>query len=371
VESGSTTRFEGSNAGTTNLRLVSPRGGFTLLLQLLFVLVACDASIESPEARSATSIESLEVTPSSLTVHTDTRVRFEARARGVTGLSEEHEVEWMSSGPDVASTNPEGDVTPRIPGSTTILARVDRVRDSAHLVVEQAPDDTTLTTFSRHVFDDLSNGGEWSVWKDENLSIVADADAPESASNVGRAFFPAGSSGGTDLGNFMGFGFTGEGASTLYVSTWFRYSANWQGHKSGVNKMLFLLREGSASGPVYVSAQGIDDGPLEPQLRMQKSGESWSRVLKPNVDTDKKIVRGQWHRMEVRLQMNTDGRNDGTAEWWLDGVKVGSYDDVAWVPEGDPHVWSMVKFQPIWGGTKDTIEADQFLHVDQIDVKGK
>lgn len=316
-----------------------------------------------------TPVASIKVSPGSVTLQEGETTQLQASVLDSAGNALDRTVSWSSSNTSIATVDPLGVVEGRLEGEATITAKSGDASGSATVLVQAV--DAQLETINRHSFDNLSNNETWSVWKDDNLSIVTDESAPRSPSNVARARFPEGGSGGTEHDNYLGISFGRQGLDTLYVSAWIRYSSDWQGHDSGVNKILYILREGSVGGPVYMSAQGADSGSLKPQLRMQNSGESWSRVLRPNVNTTATVTRGDWHRWDVLLVMNTGGSKNGTAEWWLDGEKVGHYEDVAWVPEGDPHIWNQIKFQPVWGGVGDQLSHDQHLFVDQLEIRGK
>ena len=66
---------------------------------------------------------------------------------------------------------------------------------------------------------------------------------------------------------------------------------------------------------------------------------------------------------------NSSGSADGKVEWWLDGVKVGSYGGLQFVSGAG--TWESIEWSPTWGGTGGTVPADQYMWVDHIYISGK
>jgi hypothetical protein len=206
----------------------------------------------------------------------------------------------------------------------------------------------------------------WTDRGGNNFSIITDGTAPRSPQNVGRATFPLGFAGGTGP-ILTGRDIRSGNFTSIYISFWIKLSPNWDGHTSFVNKIYHLWINGQ--NKVYLSAQGSNAGPLQPQVRLQGiPGPSITRNLTPNVGAVS-ITRGNWHRWELVVTANTVGNADGVVEWWIDGVKVGSYRDVQITSAS--RIWTNVDWNPTWGGTGDIVPADQFMYMDHIYISGK
>jgi len=191
---------------------------------------------------------------------------------------------------------------------------------------------------------------------------VQDASAPFSPSGVGQQRFAAGmSGGGSPAVAEKGIG----SKNTIYVSYWVKISSNWVGHSSGVNKQIFVWSDGQPT--VYTSAQGTGSGNLSPEVRLQGSGGTIN--LTPNVVSNATFTRGVWHHWELVLVGNTSGSSNGSATWWIDGVKVGAYTNVRFTSGSG--AWQIFQWSPIWGGTGDQIPADQFMWMDHLYISGK
>jgi hypothetical protein len=208
----------------------------------------------------------------------------------------------------------------------------------------------------------------WVASSKSRFSIVVDPSAPHSPSYVGQAQYPAGFTGGREpivlTKRFA------RSWDALYVSFWFKLSPGFVGHpQSGVNKIFHVWVSGS--NRVTLSAQGTDQSPLEPQVRLQNVvNHGGFENLKPNLHPTR-IQRGRWYRWEFLLGCNRDGASDGTAEWWIDGRKVGQYRNIAFVAAGTPCEWQQLQWAPTWGGMKGVLAAPQEMWMDHIYASGK
>lgn len=226
---------------------------------------------------------------------------------------------------------------------------------------------------SRH-FDHKAEGN-WSDATSDNYAVGV-VDEGAASALTGRVKFPAGMSGGiSPVSVATALNFTGR--SELYVQFWVKFDDNWQGHDSGVNKILLLTDEsyGGGGDPVVIAAYGTNGGPLTLQVRLQgpgseQSASSGSANLKPNLEAGS-IERGQWHRVELVLVMNSGTNSDGQVHAWLDGDKVIEYRDVRVEDaSGSNHRFDNVRWGPIWGGANDAVESDMYMWMDDIHVSG-
>jgi hypothetical protein len=200
-----------------------------------------------------------------------------------------------------------------------------------------------------------------------NFTIQSDAQAPKSPPGVGQVLYPVGFDGGGEPVNVYKYGFTGK--TRMYVSFWVRFSPNWIGHPSGVNKIFHFIINNI--NKVFLSAQGSDNDPLQATVFLQQVPGVDGRRLDPNLNSGSaQIVRGHWHRWELLLTTNTAGEFNGSAEWWIDGVRVGSYSDIAYVTSGEPHTWDGIQWAPTWGGGGSQILVAQNEQVDHIYISG-
>ncbi len=226
---------------------------------------------------------------------------------------------------------------------------------------------------SARSFDVVGEHGWYDRTDDDNYSVgVADTQAP--SSHVGRVRFWKGMTGGrSPVSTATRLDFSPR--SNVYVSFWLKLDANWQGHQSGVNKILFITDPsyGGGGDPVYIAAYGGGDGPLELQIRLQGPYDegslgNGSANLRPNTGNGE-LIRGQWHHVELLLRMNKESQNDGTAIGWLDGRKVIEYTDVKYIGDsGAVHSFDNVRWGPVWGGVDDVIATDMYMFLDDFYV---
>jgi hypothetical protein len=226
-----------------------------------------------------------------------------------------------------------------------------------------------MKVISERRFDAKNEAG----WRDEpspDFSIVEDSSAPKSPMDVGQAIYPAGFVAGSEpisdnlsLGNI---------AQTIYLSFWVKFSPNWVAQPAS-NKILHIFI--GDVNRVFLYGFGGGSDPMVPQVALQQvpvgSGQFGSRDLPPRLAPDARLIPGKWHRWELVLTCNTAGNADGRVDWWIDGVHVGSYSDLAIVTANQPHTWQIVQWAPTWGGIGGKVPADQYMRIDHMYVSGK
>lgn len=198
------------------------------------------------------------------------------------------------------------------------------------------------------------------------VDLAMDPAAPRSPPGVQRQTWPAGTIGSDAPGN-LERNIQSAGVHALYVSYWIRVSDSWHGNPSAVNKLGFAW---IAGGPRFFALMsGIGTGPLT--LEGQTQGTpGGSRVLSATGGADATISRGAWHRVEFVVRANTAGNADGGFDAWLDERPVAHYADVAYAAATESHVWEIVSWYPIWGGTMDPVPVTQWIEIDHFYASG-
>jgi hypothetical protein len=290
-------------------------------------------------------------------------------------------VTWSSSNPGVATVSSTGAVTAVAAGTSQIVGTSEGKSGSAPVTVTSAQppppppssdgsaEPVGMTVVSDRGFNAFNEPG----WNDEfsspdggGMSIISDATAPKSPNNVLRATYPTRfTSAGTGPGG-SDFGLRTR-PRTLYVSFWGRVSDNWYGHDSGVNKQFYAYANGS---PVmYFSAGCQYNGPITPYIALQSTASYGDADLMPNLVPGARITRGKWYHIEVVLVGNTAGTRDGSVDWWLDGVHIGSY-SVQWL--SGAATWNLFHYTTIWGGVGGPrVPATQYMDWDHVYLSGK
>lgn len=123
------------------------------------------------------------------------------------------------------------------------------------------------------------------------------------------------------------------GAREVYAGFWWKPSAPFDLGPNG-NKIAFLFNGGGDTGGQQFMA-------LFPDQRLHVTTEYPGdvKVRRPNVNSAR-VTLGDWHQIEWYCNLST-----GALKWWLDGVLVGSHDDVT-----NPVPFDMFQFSPTWGG---------------------
>jgi len=198
------------------------------------------------------------------------------------------------------------------------------------------------------LFDRPFNAQFESGWSDEfssNMSFVSDASAPKSPPGILRATYPTGYS-SAGIGPGSAEVSIPSGTRTVYVSYWGRYSSNWYGHDSGVNKEFYLW--GNGHPYMYFNARCRYTGEMTPDIALQDMAVGGDYDISPNLVPTARVIRGKWFHIELVAVGNTANTSDGSLDWWLDGVHIGSYKNLRFASSA-LH-WDLFHFTTIWGG---------------------
>jgi hypothetical protein len=328
------------------------------------------------------SLQELVISPGSVTVDTAGSQRFTVQGKYSDGSIGAVNVTWSATAGMIDQNGfflPPGTPTP----TCLVIAKLQNgaLADTANVEVTADPpanpdyphEPPGFTRITERRFSAIYEDG-WDVapasGTTANFSIVQDQTAPRSPDSIGQVRYPAGFVGGGEPVNVYLEDFLPQTPTRVYVSLWVRFSPNWVGHPtSGVNKIIFLIIDNI--NKVLISAQGHDSEDLQATVFLQQiHSHGGSRRLDPNLPGSAEIVRGRWHRWELLITSNTDGQSNGVVEWWLDGVRVGSYSDNAFVGPGEPRTWEGVQWAPTWGGGPDILPVEQYEQIDHIYISG-
>lgn len=291
---------------------------------------------------------------------------------------------WNSSNSAVATVLPSGLVTAVGAGSALITATSEGQSGSATVTVTAAPppppvngfvEPAGMTPITERPFNAMIENSWVFEYNQTNFSIQQDATAPYSPNGVGAMLYPAGFAAGSGPNSLeRGWGGTYK---TLYVRYWLKVSSNFYGHGGAITKTIhFWVGDGTVSGnKLYTNIRGSGNAALSAWVNLQGvvAGGNFdgggSAEFGPNLGQPGTIVRGQWQLHEMVFTANTAGTADGTLDWWLDGIHVGSYAGIQFVPGAG--TWQLLKWNPTWGGLGGFVPADMYEWMDHIYVSGK
>ena len=209
---------------------------------------------------------------------------------------------------------------------------------------------------------------------DNTLTIVQDATAPISPSNVIRVTYPTGFVAGSAPGH-AGVYFGPTGYKTFYIRFAAKLSLNFYGQQSSYSKFFYVWQNNSSLEGFYFAAHGTGTDPLEPDTFLQGitsfpvvNGTPTGN-LAPNLVPTALIIRGQWQIFEFVLVGNSAGTADGSVDWYVDGVHVGSVGGIQWTPGAA--TFSQMDFRPVWGGAGGTVPATMTMDWDHVYMSGK
>jgi hypothetical protein len=361
-------------------------------LALIFLAVAScsDNSITGPAGPSSDDLDveanrvigSIQVTlgDSSLEVGQTTQAAVLILDRQGRPLN--RKVVWSSSDAAIASVDTAGLVTALSPGVASIIATHRLKSGSAQLTV--VPPDTSspppggsfhepsgMSVISDRAFSALN---EDPLWTDEIPAIIAiDSTAPRSPPKIWRARYPAGFTGGRAPANsWLEYS---NRPRIAYIRWYFKYSSNWYGNGSGINKMFYVWTNANVPSIVII-AKGSGTAALALRIAGQDilqggegHGDASNPDWEPNLAPNAQISRGEWHVGEVVLVGNTTGTANGSIDGWIDGVHVTRYTGIQF--RSGNALWGDMNLDPVWGGIGGTVPATQTFDVDHFYMSGK
>ncbi|HET9634718.1 MAG TPA: Ig-like domain-containing protein [Gemmatimonadaceae bacterium] len=319
-------------------------------------------------------VATVTVSPSSTTLTVGNTAQLTATTRDANGNTlTGRVVSWSSSNSAVASVNANsGLVTAVAAGSAQITATSETKTGAASVTVNTPPpppppgssnEPSGMSVIADRAFNSLSEA-PWDT--DNSLSIVQDPTAPKSPQNVLRATFPSGFAGGSSNGHT---GMQWGGHHILYISYWMKYSSNWWGHNTGINKQAYAwVDEGGGYTPFVMEAEGVGSGPLKPRPILQRMVKGDGNY-EPNLVPSATIQRDTWFRIEIVLTGNSSGTADGAMDIYLDGVHVTNATGLQWT--NGATTWFIFELYPVWGGIGDSVPATMWAQWDHVYLSGK
>jgi hypothetical protein len=221
-----------------------------------------------------------------------------------------------------------------------------------------------MTAITDQPFTSLPSSG-WTPYF--SWGLASDAAAPHSPSSVFEIVYPAGYAGGNSpgLAEFA----VNPNYRQIYIAMYIKYSSNWQGHLTAVNKIIHFW-VGSSNHLVIVGA-GSGSGPLTARISLQgiAGGGNQDGGSTGTYESPIQFIRGQWHLVEMVAVSNTGSNKDGSADLWVDGVHATGVTGIEFQAGGP--LFNLVKEDPTWGGGGDVVKNTQSFRIDHIYMSGK
>jgi hypothetical protein len=211
-------------------------------------------------------------------------------------------------------------------------------------------------------------GSGWGGLASPYEAIITDPTAKVSPQTALQITFPTGFGGGASPAS-VGYehpeiiGTVRE----LYVGLWWKVSNPWQGHNSGVNKILYLTQAWGTCGPsqqqqvltMFGTNAPASTGPFRLRFTNEFVSIAASYNLEPNVNNPP-VELGTWHQLEFyRKLSSTTSSQDGILRWWMDGTLVGNYTTI----NDSQCPFLGLYLAPTWGGVADVkTETDYYWY---------
>ncbi|HKG93150.1 MAG TPA: Ig-like domain-containing protein [Gemmatimonadaceae bacterium] len=322
-------------------------------------------------------VATVTVTPNPTSVQAGSTVQLSAATRDASGNTlTGRVVTWSSSNSAVATVSGGGLVTGVAAGSATITATSETRTGTAAVTITAPPpppapgttafanEPAGLTLLTDNRWDALGTGGWQHADRDSRSQITADATAPASPSNVLEMLYPQGYTGGGEpaIEEYD----LGSGQQEVFFGAWVKFSPNWQGHTSGINKIANVMTN-AGFGRTWIVLRAVGEQDTNGNLRdgpffvdVAYCGQyggypGANRSLTP-------FTTGVWHKIEWQVRTGTGG----LVRWWVDGVLTGEYTNLNCM--GSRLDW--VEIAPTFGGTGDTKQQNDYIRYDHVRISG-
>lgn len=233
-----------------------------------------------------------------------------------------------------------------------------------------------FASLSDYGFDDAMPAGDgvalsdgWFLSNTQGYATRASDPGAPFDPNVGQWRYPVGFAGGAAPATM--YRNLGAQRQEMYFGYWWKVSASWQGHPSGVNELSFVLAQDNI---LVVQMNGPPGGPYDlimttefttsnGHLVNSAGDDPGGRHLFGNVNGGNYAVTpGEWYRVEVYFKMSTTSTaRNGIIRWWVNGTPVGDYTGVNF---DVAHPFEEFQFSPNWGGVGGTKTEEDHVWFD-------
>jgi uncharacterized protein YjdB len=387
VLSGRVITWSSSNTGISTVSasgLVTAIGAGSATITALSETKTGTAAI-TVSAPAPVPVASVSVSPATASLQVGGTVQLSAVTRDANNnVLTGRVISWSSSNTGVATVSSSGLVMAVATGPAQITAMSENRSGSATLTVVAAPpppppgsvEPSGMTPITERPFSAMVEDSWYFEYDNLNAQIVQDATAPRSPSGIMQFVFPAGMVGGIGPSS-LERDWAANTYRTIYVSSWMKVSSNFYGHCGPeITKTIhFWVGDATQNNKVYSNIRGCGTAALSSWVNLQgviaggNQDSGTTAEFGPNLGQPGTIVRGQWQRYEMVFKANSAGTADGTIDWWLDGVHIGSYAGIQF--SSGAATWSALKWNPTWGGAGGIVPADMYESMDHIYVSGK
>lgn len=321
-------------------------------------------------------VATVSVAPGSTTLTVGATQQLSATLRDAAGaILTGRTIAWQSSTPSVATVSASGLVTAAAAGTATVSATSEGRSGTATVTVTGGGGGGGAIYANEPAGMTLVTETPWNVrlpagWQYADRSstsrITVDATAPVSPSNVLEYLYPQGYPGG---GEPAVHGINLANVREVFVGIHFKFSPNWQGHASGINKILnvwpvggtagfywLVMREiGEVSGSPYFIEATMPQGVDVSGCQLTYGGAPGANVRQIPV------VPGTWYKLEAHWQAR-NGASGGRIRWWLDGVLLADFNNLNCA--GTAFEW--FEIAPTWGGVDGVKNRNDYLRFDHL-----
>jgi len=328
--------------------------------------------VSGTTAASTAPVASVTVSPATGSVALGQTLQLSATPRDANGnVLSGRVITWGSSNALLASVTGSGLVNGLVLGTATITATSEGKSGAGTVSVTALPPPPppppTGWTHEPSGFSVVEDQGwesgllgNWTLyyWADDKpITVVPITDSPLGESEAFQIGYLPGHVGGG--GTEARFEIPAASQrNEIFVGYYVQVNPQWQGHDSGINKMIFLSDGGSSGfSAMWYEMFGSGSSPLDLYV-VNQSGSS-PAGFHENVNQIE-FTRGQWHKVEIYQQQGSPG----VVRVWVDDVLAVDRADV--YTRAAP--FDAVAISGIWGGVGDVKLQFDYMRFDRIHI---
>jgi hypothetical protein len=197
--------------------------------------------------------------------------------------------------------------------------------------------------------------------------IVADSTAPNGTHSL-RFNFPAGFTAGNapDIVTLVPEFFADQ--EEVYIQYYVKYSSNWIDNP-GTNKMVYIWF-GDIKNKPNLPVMGHSQWDTSGVWAVLQAGGTISEQVWHSYDYSKfNFTYGVWHKIVLRVKMNTGGNHNGVFQMWVDDVLRINGSNGYFRNSGDSYGITSFQMTPVYGGGGSPVPVTQYMWFDDVIIQ--
>ena len=177
-----------------------------------------------------------------------------------------------------------------------------------------------------------------------------------------RFTFPTGFQGG-DAPDIVSSMFPAE--DEVYIQFYFKLSADFQWHPITQKLIYFRCGQSQLNDTNHLLSVGYWENGVS-MVTQHNTGAGNQEYHWGNVN---QITKDVWHKIVIRVVMNTPGKYDGIVQVWFDDLLAIDQSDILWLVNADHGGVYEFQFTPVFGGLGSSVAQTMYIYFDNLIIQ--